>query len=123
MCVINATPFVDVLLVLLIMFMVVSPFSMSTIDVDLPKVEVTPLQDMILSEEIVITVTKTGMIHFQNKDISLNDLVIELSKYDNSHKKVFLRGDQGVNYESVVQVIHHIRKSGILKVSLVVEEL
>jgi biopolymer transport protein TolR len=114
---INVTPFVDVVLVLLIIFMLTAPFLQGGIDVKLPKAAA---QGVDLRDEIVITVTAEG-------DIFLNEASVPWGEFDRSlrrmlpegHGRVFLKADEAVAYGRVVDVISKIKSLGIQDLGLV----
>jgi biopolymer transport protein TolR len=113
---INVTPFVDVMLVLLIIFMVTAPLLQQGIDVNLPQAkgkEIAP------AERIVITVKKDGKIYMDKATITLETLKSSLSKTGN--KEVFLKADKDVPYGIVVAVMGELREIGIEKLGMVTE--
>jgi len=113
---INITPFVDVMLVLLIIFMVTAPLLQQGIDVNLPQAkgkEIAP------AERIVITVKKDGKIYMEKAAITLETLKSNLSKTGN--KEVFLKADKDVPYGIVVAVMGELREIGIEKLGMVTE--
>lgn len=113
---INVTPFVDVMLVLLIIFMVTAPLLQQGIDVNLPQAkgkEIAP------AERIVITVKKDGKIYMDKTTITLETLKSSLSKTGN--KEVFLKADKDVPYGIVVAVMGELREIGIEKLGMVTE--
>jgi len=113
---INITPFVDVMLVLLIIFMVTAPLLQQGIDVNLPQAkgkEIAP------AERIVITVKKDGKIYMEKAAITLETLKSSLSKTGN--KEVFLKADKDVPYGIVVAVMGELREIGIEKLGMVTE--
>lgn len=119
---INVTPFVDVMLVLLIIFMVAAPMMTQGVDVSLPEVAA----DSISQEEespFVVSVNKEGHIY-------INDFRIEPEKFEAKLKaifkekvrqKVFLRADKSVPYGLVVDVMAKIRASGIKKLGMITD--
>jgi len=113
---INITPFVDVMLVLLIIFMVTAPLHQQGIDVNRPQAkgkEIAP------AERIVITVKKDGKIYMEKATITLETLKSSLSKTGN--KEVFLKADKDVPYGIVVAVMGELREIGIEKLGMVTE--
>lgn len=113
---INVTPFVDVMLVLLIIFMVTAPLLQQGIDVNLPQArgkEIAP------AERIVITVKKDGKIYMDKAAITLETLKSNLAKTGN--KEVFLKADKDVPYGFVVAVMGELREIGIEKLGMVTE--
>jgi biopolymer transport protein TolR len=101
---INVTPFVDVMLVLLIIFMVTAPMMQQGIDVDLP--ETTTQNIRIRDEPLVLTVKKDGTYYLARKD---------------DRKEIFLRADKDVRYEAVVKAMAAARQAGATKLGVVAE--
>jgi len=118
---INVTPFVDVMLVLLIIFMVTAPMMTEGIDVDLPQtrtVEALPVDD----DHIVVGVGPTGMIYLDEQSVALEDLTSRLRIHAASgEKEVFLRADRTVPYGTIVDVMGRIREAGIDRFGVVAE--
>lgn len=113
---INVTPFVDVMLVLLIIFMVTAPLLQQGIDVTLPQAkgkEITP------AERVVITIKKDGKIYMDKTTVTLEALKLSLSKM--ADKEVFLKADKDVPYGIVVAVMGELREIGIEKLGMVTE--
>jgi biopolymer transport protein TolR len=113
---INVTPFVDVMLVLLIIFMVTAPLLQQGIDINLPQAkgrEIAP------AERIVITIKKDGNIYLDKATITLETLKSALAKTGN--KEVFLKADKDVPYGIVVAVMGELREIGIEKLGMVTE--
>jgi len=113
---INVTPFVDVMLVLLIIFMVTAPLMQQGIDVDLPQAKGKELSP---TERIIITVKKSGKIYVNKSSVTLKSLKTKLSKKTN--KEVFLKADKDVPYGLVVTVMGELREIGIEKLGMVTE--
>jgi biopolymer transport protein TolR len=113
---INVTPFVDVMLVLLIIFMVTAPLMQQGIDVDLPQAKGKELSP---TERIIITVKKSGKIYVNKSSVTLKSLKTKLSKKTN--KEVFLKADKDVPYGLVVMVMGELREIGIEKLGMVTE--
>ena len=95
---INVTPFVDVMLVLLVIFMVTSPMMISGIDVDLPKTK--PVQITGNQDPISITIDQEGNVYIQETKIKLDSLHSKLSALlkEKGDLRLFVRGDQKVDY-------------------------
>lgn len=113
---INVTPFVDVMLVLLIIFMVTAPLLQQGIDVTLPQAkgkEITP------AERVVITIKKDGKIYMDKTAVTLEALKLSLSKM--ADREVFLKADKDVPYGIVVTVMGELREIGIEKLGMVTE--
>jgi biopolymer transport protein TolR len=116
---INVTPFVDVMLVLLIIFMVTAPLLTAGVPVDLPKTHAKPLTDD--REPLSVTIRKDGSIYLQQTRISPETLVerlkaIATNGYD---ERVYVRGDASVPYGRVIEVMAILNNAGFTKVGLV----
>src|SRR5215469_16802296 len=102
---INVTPFVDVMLVLLIVFMVTAPLLTVGVPVDLPKTKAQPLsQDR---EPLTVTLKRDGHIYLQNTRVSEDDLVPKLTAIASNgyDQRIFVRGDKSVDYGRVMEVM------------------
>lgn len=119
---INVTPFVDVMLVLLIIFMVATPMMSQGIDVDLPQtkqVEVLPTE----SENMVMTVRQDGKIFLDEYAVELDDLENKLQALvKEKNKTLFLQADKNVPYGTVVDIMGRIKAVGIEKLGVVAEK-
>lgn len=113
---INVTPFVDVMLVLLIIFMVTAPLLQQGVDVDLPKASGQMLSP---SERVIITIKKGGKIYLDKTAVTLDTLREGLS--GNTGEEVFLKADKDVPYGVVVAVMGELREIGIEKLGMVTE--
>ena len=118
---INVTPFVDVMLVLLIVFMVTAPLLTVGVPVDLPKTHAQALgQDR---EPLSVTIRKGGRIYVQNTPVGDDDLVprltaISANGYD---QRIFVRGDKSVDYGRVMEVMAMISAAGFTHIGLVTD--
>jgi biopolymer transport protein TolR len=118
---INVTPFVDVMLVLLIVFMVTAPLLTVGVPVDLPKTRAQTLgQDR---EPLSVTIRKGGRIYVQNTPVGDDDLVPRLTAiaangYD---QRIFVRGDKSVDYGRVMEVMAMISAAGFTHIGLVTD--
>ena len=118
---INMVPFVDVVLVLLIIFMITAPMLYRGIDIDLPSSATNTIES---TERIVITVSKNHTIMVNEKKVKLPDLLGVLGDIQENSPggaTVYLRGDQDVEYGLVVEVMDLIKKAGIVKLGMVTE--
>ena len=115
---INMTPFIDVVLVLLIIFMVSAPMLTTGVPVDLPKVGASALKDK--TEPLEVRVLK-GKIMLQDKDVTLPQLVSQLKALakENKDVPVHLRADRTLPYQDVMEVITTVRQGGFNKLALV----
>jgi biopolymer transport protein TolR len=113
---INVTPFVDVMLVLLIIFMVTAPLLQQGIDINLPQAKG---KEMAPTERIVVTIKKSGKIYLNKSSLTMKELTAKLSKSKN--KEVYLKADKDVPYGNVVTVMGELREIGIEKLGMVTE--
>jgi len=118
---INVTPFVDVVLVLLIIFMVTAPMMQQGIDVDLPETTTQNLR--VRNEPLIITVKKDGSYFLANTTVTEKELGAKLSAILSGldDKGVFLRADKAANYGSVVKALAAARLAGATKLGMVTE--
>jgi biopolymer transport protein TolR len=121
---INVTPFVDVMLVLLIVFMVSAPLLTVGVPLELPQSQAKSLpQD---NEPLTVSVTVDGQVFLQNSEIKLDDLVpklkaiIDARKSDNN-ELIYVRGDKKVDYGTMMRVMGRISGAGYHRVALVTE--
>jgi biopolymer transport protein TolR len=116
---INVTPFVDVMLVLLIIFMVAAPMMVQGVDVDLPQTTSKPLESE--KEPLVVTVDKQGAVHINTLEVEVDFLREKLKKIleNRQNKEVFFRADKDVAYGRVMQVMSEIKEAGIEKLGMV----
>ena len=120
---INVTPFVDVMLVLLIIFMVTAPMMMQGVDVNLP--ETTTKNIKTEEDPLILSVNKGKEIYLEKNLIKLEDLENKLKtifKYRRD-KEVLLRADKDVPYGFVIKVIAGIKRAGIDKVGMITEPI
>ena len=118
---INVTPLVDVMLVLLIVFMVTAPLLTVAVPVDLPKTQARSLsQD---KEPLVVSVDAKSKVYLGETAIDLPDLVTKLKSITGSNPdaRIFVRGDKGVAYGRIMEVMGTISAAGFNKVALVAE--
>lgn len=120
---INVTPLVDVMLVLLIVFMVTAPMMTVSIPVDLPKANGRAASGNQQKEPLVVTVDARGSVYLQDTQVEITTLVAKLKSITgvNPDARVFVRGDKGVAYGRVVEVMGTISAGGYSKVALVAE--
>jgi biopolymer transport protein TolR len=118
---INVTPFVDVMLVLLIIFMVTAPMMMSGVDVDLPEAANEPLAAQ--EDPLIITVNKDGQIFISDYEVSMDFLGEKLLKVleGRESKQVYLNGDKTVPYGVVARVMSEITTAGIENLGMVTD--
>lgn len=118
---INMTPFIDVMLVLLIVFMVAAPLMSVGVPVDLPQTVANPIQNP--DEPLVITVNKEGRLYIGENELPEADLAPRLKAMLARRKDqtIFIRGDKGIVYGRVMEVMGRIAEAGFSKVSLIAE--
>ncbi len=118
---INITPFVDVLLVLLIIFMVAAPMMTGSINIDLPKGSSGVVSQK--SPPVAVTIKKDGSIYLQENAVKLKILPKSILKITNNDigSKIFVRADKGIDYGRVMEVVKIINLAGYSKVVLVTE--
>ncbi len=121
---INVTPFVDVMLVLLIIFMVTAPMMEQGVDVNLPEVENAPGLEA-AKDSLIVTVEKSGAISIgrtQVPDPAKLTPVLQQVLKGNNERHVLLEADRDVPYGKVVQVMAAIKRAGVQKLGMVSEE-
>lgn len=125
---INVTPMVDVMLVLLIIFMIVTPLLQQGVSVDLPKNMISPEQDEEITKDtsLVITITDNNNFYIGKQEFpleALGDKIKAKMKDRTPDKKiVYLKADVNVRYETVVKAIDTIRKQEVDKIGLVADK-
>jgi biopolymer transport protein TolR len=121
---INVTPFVDVMLVLLIVFMVSAPLLTVGVPIDLPQSQAKALpQD---NEPLTVSVNVDGQIFLQNNPIKLDDLVAKLkavidARHGDPNELIYVRGDKKVDYGAMMRVMGRISGAGYHRVALVTD--
>jgi len=118
---INVTPFVDVMLVLLIVFMVTAPLLTVGIPVDLPKVKANALTDQ--KDPIEITVKLDGLVYLGESEVEVENLIPRLNAItdQNTEARIYVRGDRDVAYGRVMEIMSIINSAGYVKVALVAQ--
>jgi biopolymer transport protein TolR len=118
---INVTPFVDVMLVLLIVFMVTAPLLTVGVPVDLPQTRAKSLGED--REPLAVTIDNGGRIFLQNTPIEADDLVPKLMAISNNgyNQRIFVRGDKAVDYGKVMQVMGLLNSAGFTRIGLVTD--
>ena len=118
---INVTPFVDVMLVLLIVFMVTAPLLTVGVPVDLPKAKAQALSEPV--EPLVISLKNDGQIFIQETPVALDALVPRLLAIteNNPEARIYLRGDRRLAYGQVMRVMGLVNSAGFAKVALIAE--
>ena len=121
---INVTPFVDVMLVLLIVFMVSAPLLTVGVPLELPQSQAKALQQN--NEPLTVSVTSDGQVFLQKEQVSLNDLIPKLkaimdARGNKPDETIYVRGDKKVDYGTMMRVMGRISGAGYRKVSLITE--
>jgi len=120
---INVTPFVDVMLVLLIIFMVTAPMMMQGVEVNLPQTTTKRIKSQ--EDPLILTITKKKEIFIETHRIKLDDLEQKALKiFENRRdKEILLKADKDVPYGFVIKVVSRIKNAGIEKLGMVTEPL
>ncbi len=118
---INVTPFVDVMLVLLIVFMITAPLLTVGVLIDLPKTEAPVLEGQ--DEPLEVTVDSAGQVYVQELEVEIEQLVPRLIAITGRKPdtRIFVRGDRAIDYGRVMEVMARINLAGYTKVALVAE--
>ncbi len=118
---INIAPFVDVMLVLVIIFMIAAPLMTVGVPVDLPKANVKAINEEI--EPLVVTVDKEGRIYLQETETEIDALVPRLVAVSeaNPELRIYIRGDRDIKYGRVMEVMGLVSSAGFTKVALIAE--
>lgn len=116
---INVTPFVDVMLVLLIIFMVAAPLLTVGVPIDLPETEASALNSE--TQPITVSVNETGAIFLQETEIPLNEIVPKLEAIATTgyQERIYVRGDRNADYGTVMRVMARISSAGYGNLGLV----
>jgi len=118
---INVTPFVDVMLVLLIVFMVTAPLLTAGVPIDLPQTRARLLgQDR---EPLAVSIDNAGKVFLQNTEIAVDELVPKLMAISENgyNQRIFVRGDRTVDYGKVMEVMGVLNSAGFTRIGLVTE--
>jgi biopolymer transport protein TolR len=119
---INVTPFVDVMLVLLIIFMVTAPMMTSGVTVDLPKTNAAPLNSD--NQPLTVSIDAAGQVYLQDEAVDLANVVGKLRAIaeNNPDRRIFVRGDKDLAYGRIMEVMGTITQGGFTKVALLAEQ-
>jgi biopolymer transport protein ExbD/biopolymer transport protein TolR len=118
---INMVPFIDVVLVLLIIFMITAPILQSGIEVDVPK---THTVKEITQQRLVVTMDKNQLIYLGNDPINIHQLADKIKKQaKHQNDVVYLRADETVPFGAFCAVIDTLRQSGISNISIVTQPI
>ena len=116
---INVTPFVDVMLVLLVVFMITAPLLTVGVEIDLPKAQSESLSGD--DEPLTVSIDAEGQLFLQESRIALDELGPKLRAItgENPEARIFIRGDRAIDYGRVMQVMSTINMAGFTKVALI----
>ena len=116
---INVTPFVDVMLVLLVIFMVTAPIIQQGVEVNLPQAQASPVVGE--AEPLIVTVTREGQVYLNDNEVTPAELRTKLQAIRNldAQKPVYLRADRDVRYGSVITTIGAIKGAGIERLGMI----
>lgn len=116
---INVTPFVDVMLVLLIIFMVAAPLLTVGVPIDLPETQANSLNAE--TQPITVSVNSAGQVYLQETEIAIEDVVPTLQAIATTgyEERIFVRGDRSADYGTVMQVMARISSAGYRNLGLV----
>jgi biopolymer transport protein TolR len=119
---INMIPFIDIVLVLLIIFMVTAPVIQSGIDVNVPKTEVVR---ELAEEKLVVSIDKSQTLYLQNAAVNLNELSdkIRSKLLDPTRQSVYLQADQTVPWQTIATVLERLTRAGIVNISIVTQPI
>ncbi len=118
---INVTPFVDVMLVLLIIFMVTAPLLTVGVQVDLPETSADTLPEE--TEPLTLTINAKGEIFIQESKVEYEKIIAKIMAVSNNRTdtRIFVRGDKNINYGRVLEIMGMLSGSGFTKVALISE--
>ena len=119
---INMIPFIDIVLVLLIIFMVTAPVIQSGIEVNVPK---TQIVREISEEKLVVVVDKEQRLYLQNDAVNINELAdkIRARLLDPTRQSVYLRADESVPFGTIATVMDRLKVAGVENISVVTQPL
>ncbi|MGI9312015.1 MAG: ExbD/TolR family protein [Alphaproteobacteria bacterium] len=118
---INVTPFVDVMLVLLVIFMVTAPLLTVGVPIELPKTSAKQMTDDV--EPLTITIDNKNNIYIQELKVDFEELAVKLTAIgkDKFDKKIYINGDKNINYEILMRVMAKINSAGYTSIGLVTD--
>ena len=119
---INMIPFIDIVLVLLIIFMVTAPVIQSGIEVNVPK---TQIVREIAEEKLVVSVDKEQKLYLQNEAVNINELADKIREklLDPARQSIYLRADEAVPFGTIAVVMDRLKLAGIENISVVTQPL
>jgi biopolymer transport protein TolR len=118
---INVTPFVDVMLVLLIVFMVAAPLLTVGVPIDLPESQAKSIEQN--KDPLTLSVNDKGQVFLQNTEIAVEEIVAKLKAIakNGTEERIYVRGDRKVDYGTVMRVMGRLSAAGYRRVALVTE--
>jgi biopolymer transport protein TolR len=122
---INVTPMVDVMLVLLIIFMVVTPMLQKGVSVDMAKVNnPLPMEDADKEDALLVSITRDGMVYFGSDQITVDGLTSKVKDRlaNRVDKRVYVKADMRARFGSVVQVVDAVRAAGVDDLGLLTDQ-
>ena len=119
---INMVPFIDIMLVLMIIFMVTAPVIQSGIEIDVPRTEIVR---ELTAQRIVVSIDREQRIYLQNDPININELgpQIQARLSDSDNPSVYLRADTNVPFGSIAVIMDRLNQAGIENISVVTQPL
>jgi len=122
---INVTPMVDVMLVLLIIFMVVTPMLQKGVSVDMAKVDnPTPMEDADKEDALLVSITRDGKVYFGTEQITIDNLTTKVKDRlaNKQDKRVYVKADMRTRFGGVVQVVDSVRAAGVDDLGLLTDQ-
>lgn len=118
---INVTPFVDVMLVLLIIFMVAAPLASVNVKVDLPPSASSPAK---VKDPVYVSLQKNGKVYIGDVEVNYGEFSTRLvsASGNNYNRRIFIRADKTVQYKEVMRVMNVIQDTGFFQIALVAED-
>jgi biopolymer transport protein ExbD len=123
---INVTPMADVMLVLLIIFMVITPMLQKGVNVDLAKTKnPADMTEADKEDSVLVAVARDGKFYLNQDRVNIDDLAGKVSELvkDRVDKTIFVKGDARAKYADVVQVVENLRVAGVDKIGLLTEKI
>ncbi len=120
---INVTPFVDVMLVLLIVFMITAPLMTVGVPIELPKTEAGQVEGS--KQPLVVSIDAKGRIFLQKTEVKMKDLVARLRAIAKSgfKERIYIQGDTNVVFGNISKVMGHISKAGFTRITVITEPI
>lgn len=126
----NVVPYIDVMLVLLVIFMVTAPMITSTVNVELPKVQQQDQSSKQTADVYIVSIDKDGNFYLKQNNqaaqsMALNEIehILVAAYQQNPNMSVMLEGDQSISYGQVMQLMSNLQQAGLTQVGLVTQPL